>query len=251
MGLVGCVDARSEVYEVVSGGGALNEPFSVRLKAPVHPATAAPPAIRVTGPDGAPLAFMARCRDDRLELSLVIDAQVWADPPARAVVRLSGAPAAQVVEWRSGGVLASSIVLDWELAPRLVDPEPGLPRLVELRGRRVLALDAALAGGADAGPGGVPVVRVPVDGVLTLVFDGVLDPETLGTGSVLVHPVAGEVLLDPWQPEITWRVVGRAFEITLALPEGAQDLQLSMRRVRWRDLSGRPVDGALSLLLDR
>lgn len=159
----------------------------------------------------------------------VVAAELLAHPPARLEVRLIGSPSLRGLRTTTGRALEGPATALARLAPGLVDAAGTVPRLVALQGR----LPA-------------PVVDVGADGVVSLVFDGVLDPATVTPAACAVSALqAGLVLPERIEPEVRWTCAGRRFELQLRLPAHTGPVQFSLRRSGLRDLSGRAPEPPL------
>ncbi len=222
-------DAALEVV-AASRRRALDEPIVLRCDRALDALSLTPRSVRVALPDGAPVEAAWSVRGEELLVSLVVDERLLDDPPDAVRVRLAGLPSPHAVRGADGAALARPYETTVALDPRLAGA--GGARLVEVNGR--------------------PTDRrgeIAHDGVLTLVFEGAVDPGSVAPEACPLFPVAGGLQLKPVLPETRWSLLGSRCEVRLLLPPDVGPLELVWRRLGLRDLAGRPPDGPLLLTL--
>jgi hypothetical protein len=194
----------------------------VELDGAIDPLSITARSVIVTRDDGRPLTAHLSSGGRRLFVDVEVGPELLDDRPGAIVLRIVGLPSVHALGTRDGRRLGRS--------ETLVHPvERDLDRLgtVTARLTRVAGRDLP------------PPQPLEVGRVLSLEFDGVLDPKTLLPGSCSLWPrQAGLVLSTPVRPEVDWRCVGSRFELHLGLGETRGSLELDMRRLGILDLSG-------------
>ncbi|MHC5209657.1 MAG: hypothetical protein ACYTG2_02940 [Planctomycetota bacterium] len=191
-------------------------------------------AVQVLGPDGRRLSVRCRVQSGRLVVELEVDAALLSDPPSTLEVALAGLPSVHALGTVDGRWLASATRLHVPVAsPRLAPLGTPAVRVVSVGGHGI-----------------PPPSPIRLTGSLVLVFDGVLDPSTLGPGSCPLFPVEhGLVLGEPFDPLVSWRCTGRRFEVELDLSGARGRFELDLRQFRVRGLSGTAPEPALKTAL--
>jgi hypothetical protein len=209
---------------------AVNDAIVVVLESALDPLRVTDGAVQVRATDGRSLPARSRVQAGRLVVELLVDAALLADVPVSVELTLAGLPSVHALGTVDGRRLAATTHLDVPV------DSAGLAAL----GRSSVRLISV------AGHGVPPPSPLPCSGLLTLVFDGVLDPRTLGPGSCPLFPVDhGLVLGERMDPRVRWRCVGRRFEVDLDLTGVRGRYQLDLRQSRMRDLSGTAPEPAL------
>ena len=224
----GCGHGGARLVETTPAELPLNGALRLRLDAPIDPLSVTRDAVDVRG-DGAPLAAELAVEQGALVVRPVVTAELLARPPARLEVLLAGSPSLRGLRTTSGLALEGPATVVARLEPRLADTTGAAPRLVALQG-----LPPA------------PVAVVGDEGRVRLVFDGVLDPATVTPATCALNALQGGLVLpEPIEPGVRWSCTGRRFELELELPARAGPLQLALRRMGLRDLSGRAPEPPL------
>jgi hypothetical protein len=186
-------------------------------------------SVAVRRGDGDPLPARRAVVGGRLLVELRVDQALIRDRPVDVFVELSGLPAVDALFLLDGRRLEAPQRLRFEVSGSLETRGSRPTRLVRLGGRPV----------PPDGP-------LRLDGPLTMVFEGVLDPATLVPEACPLYPLeSGLVLGEPVLPELGWSCMGDRFEITLDPGRPARPLQLDLRRFGLRDLTGRAPEPAL------
>ena len=212
----------ARVLDTTTGGTlALNQPLVVRLDGPLDPLSVTPRSVSVMRADGRALAARVDVADGAIQVWLEVDAELLSDPPAAAIISLTGEPSLHALATRDGRRLGAGVRRQFALEGGLHADGSGPPRLVSPSG-----------------------ATTPESAPLTLVFAGPLDPATVTPDCCPALPVAEGLALEPVPASISWRCVGQRFEGRLdwARPHG--ELRLDLRRCSLRGLHGGMPDPA-------
>jgi hypothetical protein len=213
---------------------ALNEAIVVVLDGAVDPMRVTDLSVQVRDPGGRVLPARVTARSGRMVLELLVDEGLFQAAPTKVGVTLAGLPSAHALSTIDGRWLGATTHL-------VVEVDPSRLRSLGASSVRVVSV---------AGHGVPPPSPLRNPEPLTLVFDGVLDPLTLGPGSFSLFPVEqGLVLGEPLDPIVRWRCVGRRFEVELDLGGARGRFELDLRTSRMRDLAGAVPEPALKIEL--
>lgn len=207
----------------VSGSSDL-VPLNGPLRLVVHggdldPLSVTPSSVQVRTAAGRRLAHVTAVQDNLIEVFLVIDESLWAQPPGDVTVVLAGSPSPHGLRSRSGARLGRSEGLDFKLQASLSASHE--PRLVSVGGE-ALPLDH----------------EVSFRQQLELVFDGAIDPATVAPRSCSLAPRRAGLSLSPLLPDCSWRLVGERFELTLDVGDDKGGLRLNTRDLGLRGPQG-------------
>ena len=194
----------------------------MELEDAVDPLSVTTRSVVVTREDGLPLAARLSSSGSRLFVELEVGPGLLDDRPREVRVRLVGLPSIHALALRDGRRLARGETLVHPV-DRDLDPLGTAPvRLARIGGQAL-----------------PPKQPLQVGRMLSLEFEGVLDPDSLRPDSCSLWPrQAGLVLATPVRPEVDWLCVGSRFELRLLLGETTGPLQLDLRRLGILDLSG-------------
>lgn len=187
--------------------------------------------MSVTERSGGALEAELRTLDGFVFVNLVVNARLLSRAPLDVTVRVAGSPSVHAVRYSDGTRVASTRSAQLRFESRLAGK--GTTRLMTINGEPL----------PSSG-------RVECGRTATLRFDGVLDPESVTTGTFpLTQVVEGVPISAPIQPQVQWRCVGRSFEVELTLPGSAGVFQLGLRRTAVKDLQGQAVEPGMIIEL--
>jgi len=220
-----CLTASCHEVERFSVSGSSEPvPLNGPLRLVVHgadldPLSVTPASVQVRAVDGRRLAHVTAVQGNVIEVLLVIDQSLWAQPPGDVTVLLAGSPSPHGLRGRSGVVLGRSESLGFKLQGSLSASHG--PRLVSVGGEAM------------------PVDHeVRFSQQLELVFEGAIDPATILPRSCPLAPRRAGLSLSPLLPACAWRLVGERLELTLDVGEDRGGLRLNTRDLGLRGPQG-------------
>jgi len=199
----------------------LNAPLRVVVQAgELDPLSVTPASVQVRTAAGRSLAHVTAVQDNLIEVFLVIDESLWANPPSDVLVVLAGSPSPHGLRSRAGARLRRSQSIGFRLENSLSASHA--PRLISVAGDP-LPLDH----------------EVSFSGQLDLVFEGAIDPLTVAPASCPLALRRAGLSLSPILPDCRWQLVGERFELTLEVGEDLGELRLNTRDLGLRGPQGR------------